>query len=319
MNCPACARPVAMARPTCMYCGSPLPQDVREEAALAAKRVMQSKSLVSLERAAAGPDRSRPSRRYVVINVSIDKPAETIAQGCGVSIWEARQWQAASPYRLLRISDEPANGATETALRESGLAFFVVAEEAVTRSRNPVRVESIHATADSVLCTIRDDEEAPPARKTFSRDDVVLIVSGLIRREKVKEQVLRRPPVETRLEDAWLVHFHLKTDERPWEIDPGRTAFEGEGLASANMRTLDLVRSFSTTVPYDEAFKNIVPALTPAADPRSELSAFKRDPQAPKKELKIVVLDNSGQFKEYSAWRGRVEMMRRLNQSGRSE
>ncbi len=316
MNCPACARPVALARPTCMYCGAALSEDARQEAASAAKRVLDSRSFVGLGTAATGPGSASANRRYIVVDVSIENPAETIARACGVSLWEARQWQAASRYRLFRITDEPPGGATEAAIRSNGLRCFVIPEDAVARSRSPILLKSILVSTDSVLCTLRQDERAPPVRKSFGRDDVALIVSGAIRRERVRERGSRKGPVDIRLEETWLVHFHLNRDERPWEIDPRYTAFEGDGLASAHMRTLDLVRSLSPTAPLDEAFKNVVPALSPAVDPSDEMPALQRDPKASKKEPKVVVLDNAAQFKEYSAWRGRVEVMRLRNPSG---
>ena len=309
MNCPVCGRPVALARPACMYCGAPLPEDVRGEAEQAAKRVKQARNLAGLEAAAAGLAQGR--RRYFVVDLSGDIPAETIARACNVSAWEAHQWQAASRYRLVRITDEPSPGPTETALKESGLAFFTISEEAVARSRRPVPVEAIRSDA-AIHATFHEDDERPSVRRVFGAQEISLIVSGPIRREKQREQVRKRDLREIRLEDGWLVHIHLKTQERPLEIDPLRTAFEGPGLASAHMRTIELVRSFSATVPCDEGFKNAVPAMAPAADPESDPLALKREPKGSRREPKIVVLDNSGQFKEYSAWRGQVEAMKRL-------
>lgn len=292
-----------------MYCGADLPEEVREEATQAAKRVKQARNLIGLEGAATGRD--RVTRRYFVLEVSLDCPAESIARACGVSAWEARQWQAASSYRLVRIADEPPDGPTETAFEENGLAFFAISEEAIGRSRRPVLIEAIRADA-AIHASIRDDEERPSVRKTFGVEDLSLIVSGPIRRERVKEPGGKRALTDTRLEDGWLVHIHLKAQERPLEIDPLRTTFEGPGLASAYMRTIELVRSFSATVPCDEAFKNAVPAMAQAADPESDPLALKGEPKGSRREPKIVILDNSGQFKEYSAWRGQVEAMKRL-------
>ncbi len=112
------------------------------------------------------------------------------------------------------------------------------------------------------------------------------------------------------LEEALLVHVHLKGESRPWEIDPRRTAFEGTGLASAHMRTLQLVRRLSATTEHDDGFRNVVPAFAPGADPLSELAGIKPGTGNTKKESNLIVLDNVAQFREYSAWRGSVAGMR---------
>ena len=114
------------------------------------------------------------------------------------------------------------------------------------------------------------------------------------------------------MEEAWLVHVHLRHEARPWEIDPRRTAYEGPGLASAHMRTLELVRRLATVVSFDDAFKNIVPALSPGADPSNELAGLQGGGVKPRdKEPKTVILDNVTQFREYSAWRGALEWQTR--------
>jgi hypothetical protein len=74
------------------------------------------------------------------------------------------------------------------------------------------------------------------------------------------------------------------------------------------MRTLELVRRLSIGAPFDEAFKNIVPALSPGADSSTELAGLQSGGAKPRdKEPKTVVLDNVTQFREYSAWRGAIE------------
>ena len=98
MQCPACARPIAMARATCVYCGAALSPADLEEATRAAQRILQTKSLANLEAVSGGPAQESQPRRYVVIDTRAAQ-VETIAIACGVSPWEARQWQAASRYR----------------------------------------------------------------------------------------------------------------------------------------------------------------------------------------------------------------------------
>jgi len=296
-----------MARGTCVYCGAPLPEDVREAAASAAHRVLQSPTLAGLESAAMGHDHER-QKRYLVIETTA-QPAEVLAEACGMSVWDARQWQAASRYRLLRVMLEPQVGEPLAALRAKGLQPFVVHGDVVAQARSPIPVESIDNSALPLHCTVREEPEGVVSRKELSEPEIALIISAPIKRERQKEQ-RSRPRQDTRLDEAWLVHVHLRHETRPWEIDPRRTAFEGPGLASAHMRTLELVRRLSVAAPFDEAFKNIVPALSPGADPSNELAGLQGSRTKPRdKEQKTIVLDNVTQFREYSAWRGALERM----------
>jgi hypothetical protein len=297
-----------MARANCLYCGAALSTEVQTAAAAAAQKVLQSTNIANLEavaRAAGG--REQAPKRYVVIDTAAN-PIETIAEGCGVSLWEARQWQAASRYRLVKISTEPGDGPLETGLRAKGLRVLAVPEETVVRSRNPVPVESIDPSLSPAPCSVREDPEAPPAKRDLIEADIALIISATIRREKRTEKPARGAPAEGRLEDGWLVHFHFRGGARPWEIDPRKTTYEGAGLASAYMRTLELVRRLSTFIPHDEAFRTMVPALSQSADSLGDFRSFASKDQSRKgKDPKIVILDNAAQFREYSAWRGAVE------------
>lgn len=309
MLCPACARPIAIARAECLYCGARLPADTVQEATLAAERVLQGKGLASLEAAAKGLGQDQPARRYVVVDTAA-APTEVLAEACSVSVWEARQWQAASRYRLLRVSNEPSEDPLESGLKARGLKPLIVPEEKVLRARNPILLESIDALASPMQCSSRDDPESPPKRRELKELDLSLIVSAPIKREKVKGQDTRAP-TERRLDDAFLVHLHFRAEDRPLEIDPLRTAYEGTGLASAYLRTLELVRRLSAVVPHDESFRNVVPALSPGLDPSKDLEALASRPPRKAKEPKVVVLDNAAQFREYSAWRGAIETLLR--------
>lgn len=301
-----------MARGSCMYCGAPLPREVLEAAAGAAERVLQSKSLAGLQAAAKGQDAGMVSRRYVVIDTSMASP-EIVASACSVSIWEARQWQAASRYRLVKISQEAGEDRLESNLRGMGLDALVVSGEMVARARNPIPIESIDVSVQPTICGLRENPEALPSRQELNEGAITLIVSGPIKRERQKPQT-SKVHLDSRLEDAWLVHLHLRDETRPWELDPSRTGFEGAALASAHMQTLELVRRLSTSVPMDEAFRNVVPALSPGVDPLDDLPGVKNTSGNPQdKRQKAVMLDNVAQFREYSAWRGAVERLRPRN------
>ncbi len=304
MTCPACQRPVAVARARCVYCGAPLPSETMEEASLAARRVLEARSLVGLEEAAAGPRHERGKRNYLILDTQAASP-EVIAESCVVSIWEARLWRAGPRYRLMRVIEASVPGQAQSA----GPHLFSLPEAVVEPLRNPIPVESIKALVDPSPCALRDHEDEPPRRKELRRDDVALIISGAIKREKVREPSPKKARADGRMEEILLVHVHLRSEGRPWEIAPRRTAFEGPGLASAHMRTLTLLRRFAETGRHDEGFRNLVPALsvgTPDGGPLGLASSSKRGG----KEPKVVILDNLAQFREYSAWRGAVERRR---------
>jgi hypothetical protein len=179
----------------------------------------------------------------------------------------------------------------------------------VRQARNPIRLESIDTSRTPAECTLRNDPDAPLRRREVPEQDVALIVSASIRREKVKEAGSLKKTPDVRLEDAVLIHLHLRGETRPLELDPRRAVFEGQGLASAHMRTLDFVRRLAATVPHDEGFRNVVPALAPGVDPLSELSGLTTPPKTSAKEAKLIVLDNVAQFREYSAWRGALALV----------
>ena len=187
------------------------------------------------------------------------------------------------------------------------------------RSRSPILIESIDPSAEPPRCSLREDPDASPTRRELRPAEITLIVSAPIRRQRVKDQVSARARAETRQEDAWLVHLHLRGEARPLEIDPLRTAWEGPGAASAYMRTLEFARRLAASVPHDEAFRNIVPALSPGVDPLRDLDALGSVPKRNDKEGKVVVLDNVAQFREYSAWRGALEGMLREGREGNGQ
>ncbi len=307
IGCPACARPIATAQPTCLYCGASLSKDAQAAAALAGKRVLQARNLLNIEEAARGAPLDRPSRRYIVIDMA-DASVDRIASGCSVSGWEARQWQAASRYRLVKVMDEPSERPLVARLLGEGLAASVIHEDTVSKARRPIQVESIDVSRIPAPCTLRHDSDTPPVRQTLPEQEIALIISASIRREKVRELVSPSKVQDLRLEDVLFVHLHIKGDARPWEIDPRRARFEGEGLASGHMRTLQLVRRLAEFAPHDESFKNQVPALAQGADPLSELAEPISARPPARKEAKLVVLDNLSQFREYSAWRGAVAL-----------
>jgi hypothetical protein len=298
MICKACSRPVAMARANCLYCGAALDGESIAGAALAAQKVLQSKSLLHLEANLQTTD-SAP-RTYFIADTAAGT-VETLAELGGVSLWQARQWQSATRYRLLRVSAEDADSGGK-----DPRVVHRVSEKDVAPRRTPVAVETVDAAAAWALA-IRDDPDTKATRRILRPQDVLLIVSAPIKREKADRSAGRKR-MDNRLEDNWLVHLHVRGEARPWEIDPLRTAFEGSAQASAHMSTLELVRRFAETVPHEEGFRTFVPALAPGEDPLTDMkNLHSKGKEA--KDSKIIVLDNVAQFREYSAWRSALESL----------
>ncbi len=293
-----------MARGSCLYCGAALSAEVLEAAARAAERVLQTGNLVNLEALARGQERETPPRRYVVVETTVVS-AEVLADACSISLWEARQWRAASRYRLLKITSEPLPGVLETRLQAQGLNAQSLSEDLVARARKPISLDSIDLRANPLQCSLRDDPELPLATRALEEQDLILVVSASIKQEKVNENTTRLRS-DRRIEDAWLVHLHFKNDTRPWEIDPRRTGYQGPGLASAHMRTVELVRRLSVRISHDEGFKNLVPALSPAPAVE-DLKALGNERKRSGKDKTILVHNNAAQFREYSAWRAAIE------------
>lgn len=308
MTCPSCGRPVATARPTCLYCGASLPEETQTAAAEAAARVLQAKNLSHLEASTGGFGPEAPRRVYVILDTTAS--IESIVDAFGISPWEAQQWQIASSFRLVRIAPEGRHEAMEAPLVASR-HLHTIPEKIVTESRTPRFVEFVGASPGTLALSLEDPETLTARRLELEPSAVLLIVSGPIKREKVREAASYKKPSDTRLDDGWLIHLHTRDDPRPLEIDPGRTKFETSGPASAHMLSLELVRRLENAAVHDAFFRNVVPALSPGADPLDELREMASAKKGGAKEPKRVVLDNMAQFREYSAWRAAIE--RRLS------
>lgn len=302
-TCPACARPVAVARETCLYCGAILSVEARLAATEAAEKILRSPRMPILANLRTPP--AEVARRYLVLDTegSVDT---ALAEAFALSIWEARQWLAGPRYRLIRIAaGNDADASVESArLVDRGLRIITLDGAAVARARQPLRVETVDDASDSLLCGVREDPDGRLDHRVLAHDRVRLIVSGPLRRERVTEAASIKKPARPRLEEGLLVHLHVRGEARPFEIDPRRAAFEGDGSLSSYMRTLGLVRQLSASAPHDESFRALVPALGPASDTEEELEGLRKAAGPRRKEPRKPTLDNSAQFRDFSAWRG---------------
>src|SRR5262245_38667258 len=114
--CAACRRPVAMARPTCVYCGAPLPAEVVDEAARGAEAA-----------AAPAPVPDLGGRWVIIVDMAQAEEGD-LARTLGISAFEAGQRRRRGGFQFHRIAAEGEARAEADALRAGGLGAFLVPE-----------------------------------------------------------------------------------------------------------------------------------------------------------------------------------------------
>src|SRR5437762_12560878 len=95
-SCPACGRPVALARPRCLYCGASLPAGVVEEAARQAEAAAAATP-------AGPPPGAGPARSLLVVDYE-GAEGTALAAPLGVSAFEAAQRVRRGGWQLQRVA-----------------------------------------------------------------------------------------------------------------------------------------------------------------------------------------------------------------------
>jgi hypothetical protein len=294
-SCPSCRRPVAVARPSCLYCGAPLaPQDVAAAAAAAGP--------------APPPPEAEP-RGLLILDLA-DATPEILARALGLPPYEAGLLARRGGLHLRRALE--ARAASAEARRLAGLGVVaVVVPEAEARAR-PLRALSGRRTPAGL--SLRT-EEGP---LEVAEADLLLLVTGPIVRQRQSRFDEKRAPA--RLDEGRRVHLHRRSEPRAVEIDPDN--FEaGGGAGSARLEVDAWVADLAARVPHDEDFRREPPALAPGEpEPPSPLaaaaslrarSARRRPPRRPGgTEEEPSLLDNVAQFRFYSGWRAAVARRR---------
>jgi hypothetical protein len=292
-SCPACARPVALARSHCLYCG----------AALAAEQVAAAERAVALVGAPAALP--APSERSLVILDAEGAAAEVLAAALALLPFEATLRARRGGYQLHRVA-EPAAAALEAErLRTAGLDVQVV-PEAEARAADRPWMAFGGAWHEGTL-SLRDDEGA----REVSAAELLLVVRGPIARSLEGVPQLKRVRVAGP-QEGQRVHLHLLADPRPIELDP--EAFEtGPGAsAAASTRLAAWLREVGRSVPLDDGFARLTPALAPAVAAAGGAAAAARALEVQKRKgERGLMLDNVAQFRFYSGWRAVVERRRR--------
>jgi hypothetical protein len=287
-SCPSCGRPVALARPQCLYCGAGLPASVLEEAARQAEATLAAPA--AGEAAAAGPPRS-----LIVLDLEA-ADAEAVGAALGLSGFEASQRIRRGGWQLHRIVPEEDAAREAAQLARAGLRVLALPEAEVRAAARPLRVAGGFWASDGL--TLRT--EAGPA--SASAEGLLLVVRGPIAREYLTPARARRVRTAT-LDPGYRFHLHRKDEPRPLELDPAAFDF---GLPSVSEPSLLLLSSWveklAKGVPVDDRFRREHPALAPASAEAGGIGAVLG--AAPRrKEDEAQVLDNVEQFRFYSAWR----------------
>ncbi len=285
--CPACARPVAVARPRCLYCG----------AALAAEAVAEAEKSAFLVR--EGPPPEEAERVLVVLEHGNSDP-DSLGRALGLSLFEASQRAARGGFDLVRTA--PPSDAEELAadLRGAGLSAFLVPEREARRAPSPTRGGGFEDGRLRLL--------TPEGEVILARDDLLLVVKGPIAREYQAPMARVRFRTAT-LPGGYLVHLHPRRDAPPYELDPDNFEF---GVGSRQGSLLELGLGLEALgAPTDDGFRKLTPALAPAAAAKggSRVAATTRALVHSSGQAALV-LDNVAQFRVYSGWRGALERRR---------
>jgi len=295
-ECPACRRPVAMVRATCVYCGAALPAAAVEEAAKSAEAV-----------AATPPAGALPAPRFVLV-IDLDSGTEDeVAAALGISRFEARQRQRRGGLQLLRIGEEGEAQEAAGTLRERGLFVVAVPEQEV---RTPPLLATGGAQEGHAL---RLNLEDGPL--VLRNEDLMLLVRGPIAREYQPSLQIRRFQTAS-LEGGYRIHLHRHGDLRPVELDPQNFEVGFTVTGSSLLELLGWLETVAPGVPVDDSFRRITPVLGQAAPPTSGVMAatagLHRAPHSHGfgKDEPLAVLDNVAQFRFYSGWRAAVERRR---------
>jgi hypothetical protein len=286
--CPSCGRPVALARPQCLYCGASLPAAVVEEAA------RQAAEAAPPAPAAADAVPAGPPRSLLVVDLQ-GADALDVAAALQVSAFEAAQRARRGGWQLHRIASAEEAAREAERLARAGLRVLALPEAEVRAARPLGAAGGFWAAGGLTLRTGAGPVAVGP-------DALVLVVRGPIAREYLTPAKVRKVRTAT-LDPGYRFHLHRRHDPRPLELDPAAFDF---GMPSVTESSLLLLSSWidraAAGVPVDDAFRREAPALAPTTPETAGIAAALG--AEGRREDAAQVLDNLEQFRFYSAWRG---------------
>ena len=295
-QCPACGRPVAMARPHCVYCGARLPDG-------AVGVATRSNPAAAPAPPSAEP---QPKRLLLILDLATGAVAD-LANALGLSAFEAGQRLRRGGLQLHRVLDEHAAKEEAAVLLASGLSVLLVPED---EARTPP-LPALGGRLEAATLRLRTAEREIAVRG----EELLLVVRGPIAREYQPSLRLRRPGI-AKLEGGYRLHLHRLGEPHPVELDPGNFEF-GHAVTGSSLLDLNAwVDAVAHGVPVDDAFRHQPPVLGPAENASSGVMAatagLSRLPRKGRfgKEETPALLDNVAQFRFYSGWRAVVERQR---------
>jgi hypothetical protein len=288
--CPQCARPIAVARPSCLYCGAAIDPALLPVAPAAAPPTEPWPENAAPE--------SEPNRAVVVVPLE-SADAGVVATALGLSSFEALQRVRRGGWQVHRILPAAAADGEAERLRAAGLGALVIPGPELAIAEEPMLALGGRSHEGGLALRVEG------RTVNVSSAELLLLVTGTIQREitdvpKAKRQRLGQ------LQPGLRFHFHLHREARPLELDPDSFALdEPPAVPSAPLLEVRAwMAALSPPPTVDEGFKDVTPALSAAPAPEPSLRAAlgavtPRDPD-------VTVLDNLRQFRFYSAWQAAV-------------
>ena len=302
MKCPSCRRPVAVARPRCLYCGSALPAElVATPAPTETPGALPDRAPAF--RPAEIPSATAAERMLLILDLtSADR--EALARALGTSAFETDQRLRRGGFELLRIGEAHAITEEATRFAADGLRVGTVPEREAR-----VRPEVVLGGAREAHALKLKTEEGPLA---VEAGDVFFVVRGPIAREYQPLPKRQRISIAGP-ESGYRIHLHRRSNLRPVELNPGAFEFGQSVLASSSLLELtSWLEELLPGVPSDDNFRRMPPALAPSSPETGVVSAARalaRPASGGRLRRGEVrrMLDNLEQFRFYSAWRAAFE------------
>ncbi len=284
--CPRCRRPVALARPTCLYCGAPLP-DV---------------ALPAPASAAASEAAPEDDARTLVVADMSRADARALAEALALLPYEAEQRVRRPGWQLLRVGDALTAGESE-ALRRAGARLLELSAAETRAARQP------QVVLGGAWREGRWQARTLSGATSVAPGELLLLVRGVITRQVRGEDDKRRRLSSVAPEPGLRVHLHRRDDARPLELDPHDFEFGREAPPDGPplVTLLRWCETLAGGAAWDDGFRHVTPALAPALPPPRSAAVALAPSAGGARQPQIERLDNLAQFRAYSAWRAAVE------------
>ncbi len=303
MTCPACQRPVALARAQCLYCGAALPA----EAVAAAAESARALSGPALPDAEAAP----PSANGVILVVDLSgAEVSVVAEALGLSAYEASLRVRRGGLQFLRVAASAEEAGREAErLAGRGLAVIQAPEAEVRAALSPVL--ALGGRLENGALRLRADE----VEVVVGAGELRFAARGPIVREYGARAERKRLQTAS-LDPGYRFHLYRAGETRPIELDPGGFSFEGATASASSLLVLARwIEAIAGSATIDDDFRRLPPVLAPAeptpGDAAAEALIGRRPKGGTKGKPMPAILDNVAQFRFYSGWRAAATRQRR--------